>query len=184
MTFVDLLLLVILMAITAYGFFKGTIRLVIAVITFYASIVLASLYFRFLALFFTARGTSEVIANAISFFLILFLCFLILFASGAYTFRYVRISGRLDYLDRLVGAILGLVMAAMVAVIVAIIFRYTFILNDPAATASFPLTRAFQGSVRRSSILPLLIDIVLPRLYVVLGPFLPDAAQPFFQPGR
>lgn len=184
MTFVDLLFFVLLIAITAAGFFKGTIRLIIAVITFYASIVLASLYFRFLALFFTARGTSDAIANGISFFLILFLCFVILFSAGVYTFRYVRISGRLDYLDRLLGAIVGLVMAAMVAVIVAIVLRYTFIHNDPAATASFPLTRAFQGSVRRSSLLPLLIDYILPRLYVILGPFLPDAARPFFQPGR
>lgn len=184
MTFVDLLLLVLLIAITATGFFKGTIRLIIALITFYASIVLASLYFRFLAVFFTARGTSEAVANGISFFLILFLCFLILVSAGVYTFRYVRISGRLDYLDRLLGAILGLLMAAMVAAIVAIIFRYTFILNDPAATASFPLTRAFQNSVRRSALLPLMIDYILPRLYMVLGPFLPDAAQPFFQPGR
>jgi membrane protein required for colicin V production len=183
-TFVDLLLLVLLIAITAAGFFKGTIRLIIAVITFYASIVLASLYFRFLAVFFTARGTSEIIANAISFFLILFLCFVILFAAGVYTFRYVRVSGRLDYLDRLLGTFLGLVMAAMVAAIVSIVLRYTFIVNDPAATAGFPLTRAFQGSVRRSAILPLLIDHILPRLYVFLDPFLPDAAKPFFQPGR
>jgi hypothetical protein len=64
------------------------------------------------------------------------------------------------------------------------VLRYTFIVNDPAATAGFPLTRAFQGSVRRSAILPLLIDHILPRLYVFLDPFLPDAAKPFFQPGR
>ncbi len=184
MTFVDLLLFVLMIAIMAAGFFKGTIRLVIAVITFCASIVLASLYFRFLAVFFTARGTSGVIADAISFIVILFLCFLILFMATVYTFRYVRVSRRFEYFDRLLGAIVGIVMAAIVAVTVAIVLHYAFIRNDPAATAVVPLTRAFQGSVRRSAIMPLLIEHVLPRLYVVVGPFLPDAAQPLFRPGR
>lgn len=184
MAFVDLILLVLLIAITAVGFFKGTIRLIVAVITFYASIVLSSLYFRFLTVFFTRRGTSAAVADAISFFVILFICFLILFMAGVYTFRYVRFPGQLDYLDRMLGAVFGLVLAAMVAVIVAIVLHYTFIRHNVADSASFPLTRSFQGSVQKSTLMPLLIDQVLPRLYVTLGPLLPDAAQPFFQPNR
>jgi uncharacterized membrane protein required for colicin V production len=184
LTFVDLLLLVLLIAITAAGFFRGTIRLIIALVTFYASIVLSSLYFSFLALFFTRRGTSSAIANAISFFVILLLCFIILFSAGVYTFRYIRIPGRLDYLDRVLGTGLGLLLAAMVTGIVAMIFHYTFVNNDPSASANLPLTAAFQRSVRRSTVIPLLLDHVLPRLYVTVGPLLPDAAQPFFQPRR
>jgi uncharacterized membrane protein required for colicin V production len=183
-SFVDILLLLVIIGITATGFFNGTIHLLIAVVSFYASIVLSSLYFRFLAVFFTRRGTSEVVADSLSFFVILVLCFIILFVSGTYTFRYVRFPGRLDYLDRMLGVIAGLVLASMVAVIIAIVFHFAFIRHNVAATANFPLTRTFQTSVQRSTLVPLLIEHVLPRLYVTVGPLLPDAAQPFFRPGR
>ena len=184
MTFVDLLLIAIVIAITVTGFFQGTIRFLIALVTFYASIVLASLYFRFLAVFFTKRGTSSAIAESTSFFIILVLCFILLFAAGAYTFRYLRLPGRLDYIDRVVGAILGLLLAGMVSVVFAMVLQYAFVRYDAAATASFPLTAAFQGSVRSSTVMRLLLSNVLPRLYLTVAPFLPEAAQPFFQPGQ
>ena len=181
-TFVDLLLVLLFIAVTAMGFFQGTIRIVIALVTFYASVVLSSLYFRFLAVFFTRRGTNPAIADAISFFLILIVCFLILFAAGVYTFRYVRVPGRLDYLDRLLGTLLAVVLAAMVGVIVSMVLQYAFVRFDAAATAGFPLTASFQRSVRSSTVRPLLLDHVLPRLYTSVSPFLPEAAQPFFRP--
>ncbi len=183
MSFIDLLLIVLLIAITAAGFFQGTIRIIIALITFYASIVLASLYFRFLAVFFTNRGTASQIAEAVSFFLILLICFIILFAAGVYTFRYARLSGRLDYLDRIVGTFFGLLLAAMVGVVLAMVLNYAFVINDPAAASSLPITGWFQNSVRSSTMRPILLELMLPRLYASVGPFLPDAAQPFFRPG-
>jgi uncharacterized membrane protein required for colicin V production len=180
-TFVDLLLVLVFVAVTAIGFFQGTIRLLVALVTFYASIVLASLYFRFLAIFFTQRGTSEQVASSISFFLILLLTFALLFTAGLYTFRYVRISGRLDYLDRILGTVLGMVLAAMVAVVLTMILNYTFVRYDMAATASFPLTSSIQRSVRTSTVRPILLQNVLPRMYATVAPFLPEAALPFFQ---
>jgi membrane protein required for colicin V production len=144
--------------------------------------VLASLYFRFLAVFFTRRGTTSQIAESISFFVILLLCFVVLFAAGVYTFRYARMPGRLDYLDRIVGTLLGLLLAALVSVVLAMVLNYAFVRNDPAASASMPLTRGFQASVRSSALSPLLLEFVLPRLYRSVAPFLPDAAQPFFRP--
>lgn len=182
MSFVDVLLMILLIAVIATGFFQGAIRTVIALVTFYASIVLASLYFRFLAIFFVRRGTNERIAESISFFIILLLCFVILFVASAYTFRYIRLPGRLDFLDRVVGTLLGVVLAAMVGVIVAVILSYAFVRYDAAATASFPLTAAFQRSVRSSTLRPLLLNKGLPRLYTAVAPFLPEAAQPFFSP--
>ena len=184
MTFVDLLLLVLIVAIMATGFFQGTIRMIIAIMTFYASIVLSSLYFRFLTVFFTQRGTSGPVADVISLVLILLLCFVVLFVAGLYTFRYVYLPDRLDYVDGVLGMLLGLVLAAMAAVIVAIVLHYSFVRYDAAATARFPLTPAFQRSVRRSTLVPVLLEYLLPRLYSVVGPLLPDAAQPLFQPDR
>ena len=180
--FIDVLLLVLFVAVTAVGFFQGTVRIIIALIAFYASVVLASLYFRFLAVFFQRRGTSPGTADSISFFLILFLCFALLFIAGLYTFRYVRLPGRLDYLDRIVGTILAVLLGTMMCVILVMVLHYSFVRHDAAATASFPLTAAFQRSVRRSSVRPLLLNYVLPNIYATMAPFLPEAAQPFFQP--
>jgi uncharacterized membrane protein required for colicin V production len=183
-SFVDLLLLVLLIAITATGFFQGTIRIIIALVTFYASIVLASLYFSSLAVFFINRGTNEEIAFSISFFIILLICFFILFAAGVYTFRYVRLPGQLDYLDRIIGTLLGLLLAGMVGVIVATVLDYAFVSFNPAATASFPITAAFQRSVRSSVLVPALLESVLPRLHAAVAPFLPEAAlRTFFRQG-
>ncbi len=183
MSFVDLLLAVLFIAIVAIGFFQGTIRTTIALMTFYASTVLASLYFRFLAVFFTRRGTTAAVAESISFFVILLLCFVILFAASIYTFRYVYFSGRFDFFDRVFGTLLGLVLAAMVGVIIVMVLSYAFVRNDAAATATFPLTTSFQRSVRGSTLRPYLLEYVLPRLYRSMAPLVPEAAQPFFQPG-
>ncbi len=46
MNAIDLLFILLLLAGLAIGFFQGTIRLTIAIVSFYVSIVLASLYFQ------------------------------------------------------------------------------------------------------------------------------------------
>lgn len=178
--FVDVLLLLLFVIITGIGFFQGTIKLVISLITFYASIILASLYFKFLSLYFTHRGTSPVIADAVSFFLILALCFIILLAVALYTFRYVRMPGRLEYVDRIVGVVLGVVLGAVLTSIVAMVLQYMFITHS--AGSGYPITRALQSSTRSSTLLQLLIFNILPRLFTLVAPFLPDAATPFFNP--
>ncbi len=90
--------------------------------------------------------------------------------------------GRLDYVDRMLGTLLALVLAAMVGVVVSMILNYAFVSHDVARAASFPLTAAFQKSVRGSTVMPFLLNYVLPRLYASVAPFLPEAAQPFFRP--
>jgi hypothetical protein len=109
------------------------------------------------------------------------LCFTLLFTAGMYTFRYVRLSGRLDYLDKILGTLLGMVLAAMVAVVLTMILNYTFVRYDAAATASFPLTSTFQRSVRGSTVRPILLERVLPRMLAAVAPFLPEAALPLFE---
>ncbi len=181
MSFIDILLMLLVLAITATSFFHGTIRVIVALITFYASIVLASLYFRFLAVYFIGRGTSEAVADSASFFIILVLCFILLFLAGSYTFRYVRLPARIEVLDRIVATLLGLLLGALVAVVMSMVMQYAFVRHDIAATAKFPLTRAFQRSVRGSALRPILLQHGLPRVYTSVSPFLPEAAQPFFR---
>ncbi len=177
----DILLMLLVIVIAAMGFFHGTVRIIIALITLYASIVLASLYFRFLTIFFTGRGTSQAVADAVSFVIILALCFLILFAAGLYTFRYVRAPRRLEYLDRMAGTLLGLLLGAIVAVIMAMVLNYTFVRHDIASNTTVPMTSTVQRSVRGSTVRPLLLEHGLPRVYTAVSPFLPDAAQPLFR---
>lgn len=178
--FIDLVLLAIFIIVVAVGFFQGTIKLLIAIVTFYASIILASLYFKSLSLLFVRRGTSAVVADAISFFLVLFLCFVILLAMALYTFRYVRFPGRLELLDRLLGVVLGVVLGLVVTSIVAMVLHYAFITHNIGSL--YPITRFLANSTRESVTRELLIFNILPRLYVTVAPFLPDVALPFFQP--
>ena len=176
--FVDLLLLSGFIIITALGFFQGTIKLVIALITFYASVILASLYFKFAASYIARRGTSPIIADAISFFLILAICFILLLAAALYTFRYVRFPGKLEFIDRIMGLMFGIVLGVVCMSILGIILRFLFIshsIGDP-----YPITRSLQNSVRTSTVLPLLIQNIMPQIFRLVGPFIPDAALPFF----
>lgn len=178
--FVDLLLLLIFIVIAGLGFFQGTIKLIIALVTFYASIVLSSLYFKFLSIYMVRRGTSSVVADAISFFLILAVSFALLLALSLYTFRYVRFPGKLEFVDRILGVVFGVMLGVVLTSIVAMVFQFLFITNS--AGNAYPISRALQNSVRSSTLLPLLIGNILPRLFTAVSPFLPDAAVPFFNP--
>lgn len=179
---VDLFLLVVFIIVTGVGFFQGTIKLAIAILTFYASIILASLYFKFLSLYMLRRGTSSVVADAVSFFLILTICFIILLAAALYTFRYVRLPGRLEFVDRIIGVVLGVALAVVVTSILSMVLHFLFITNN--AGNPYPITRALQSSTRASTLRPLLIFNILPQLFTLISPFLPDAALPFFNPRR
>lgn len=178
--FIDLLLLCIFLVVAGVGFFQGTIKLLIAIITFYASTVLASLYFKFLALAMVQRGTSSIVADAISFFLILAICFAILLAAALYTFRYVKLPGQLDFVDRVFGLTLGLVLGVLASSVVAMVLQFLFISHS--AGNPYPLTRWLQSSTQGSQMLPLLMGNILPRLFTAVSPFLPEAALQFFNP--
>ncbi|GAC1647702.1 MAG: CvpA family protein [Herpetosiphon sp.] len=184
MTATDILLVFVFFITVGIGFFQGTIKLAISLITFYASVVLASLYFQFLAVLFTRRGTVTVVANGISFFLILFAAFVLLLLAGVYTFRYLRLPGRLDLLDRVLGTLLAVVLGLLVTGILAMVLNYIFVVNDPSATADLPVTTMLENSVRASGIRAILVRNLLPTLYASVAPLLPDAAQSLFNPSQ
>lgn len=179
---VDIVLIIVFCVTIGLGFFKGTVKLTVSLLAFYASVVLASLYFQFMATFFTRRNTTPTVANAISFFLILFGCFVLLLVAGLYTFRYLRMPGRLDYLDRILGTMLGVGLGILATGILAMLLHYTFVLNTPARNSGFPLASVLESSVRGSSLRELLIRNILPTVYRLVAPFLPDAALTFFNP--
>ncbi|MBV9789124.1 MAG: hypothetical protein JOZ51_13160 [Chloroflexi bacterium] len=62
--------------------------------------------------------------------------------------------------------------------IVGMVLRFLFVshsIGDP-----YPLTRSLQSSTRTSNILPLLIENIMPQIFRIIGPFIPEAALPFF----
>jgi uncharacterized membrane protein required for colicin V production len=180
--FIDILLLSLFVVITGVGFFQGTIKLTIALITFYASVILASLYFKFLALYMSRRGTSPIVADAVSFFIILAVCFALLLAMSLYTFRYVRIPGKLEYVDRIFGVVLGVVLGVVSAGVLAMVLQFAFVSHS--AGNEYPISRFVQNSTRSSTLQRVMIVRILPQLYTSVSPFLPDAAVPFFNPSR
>jgi uncharacterized membrane protein required for colicin V production len=174
--FVDILFILLLLGGLALGFFQGTIRLLIAIIAFYVGIVLASLYFTTVGLFFQQRFSSTLrVGQITAFAMILLIAFLLLTIAGLYTFRYAKMPASLDFLDRIIGTLLGLLLGGFFLGMLAVILKLLFFpdIGDPA---SLPIVGAFQSSVRGSFLIDFFSNRILPLIFVTLQPILPKNA--------
>jgi uncharacterized membrane protein required for colicin V production len=182
MNFVDIVFILLLLGALALGFFQGTIRLLIAIVAFYVAIVLASLYFTSVGLVFQQRFHSTLrVGQITAFAVIMLVAFLLLAIAGLYTFRYAKMPASLDFIDRILGTLLGLFLGAFFLGMLAIILRLLFYpeIGDPA---SLPVVGAFQRSVRGSFLIDFFSNRLLPLIFVMLRPILPrDAVEIFFQ---
>lgn len=98
---VDILLLLFVVIGLFYGFFQGMLKVGIAIIVFYLTIVLSSLYFRPLATLMGKNSkTPFQVLEMLAFVSLLILLFFILLGVASYTFRYLKIGGQLQYIDR------------------------------------------------------------------------------------
>jgi uncharacterized membrane protein required for colicin V production len=180
MSGVDIFFLLLVIIMLFVGFFKGMLKIGIAIGALYAAVVIAALYFRFLARNFGAE-TPVQFAQMFSFFLIFMISFLILYFAGSYSFKYVQFRGRIQYLDKFIGAFLGLVFGAMFASIFAMIFRYMFISQSNPTLLQYPMMSGLADSTKRSVLLNIFLNGILPLIYAPLSPILPDAADAIFQ---
>jgi uncharacterized membrane protein required for colicin V production len=182
MNAIDLLFILLVLAGLAVGFFQGTIKLVIAIVSFYVSIVLASLYFQYVGRFFRQRfGTTLEIGQIVAFAVILLIAFLLLTLAGLYTFRYAKMPPSLDFIDRIVGTLLGLVMGALLLGIFASLLESLFVFRSPAGILTFPFMRAFQGAVRSSFLVSFFANNILPLIYASVQPVLPPETDLIFR---
>jgi len=182
MNAVDILFIILLLGGLALGFFQGTIRLLIAIVSFYVGIILASLYFTTVGLFFQRRFSSTLIVGQImAFAIILLVAFILLTIAGFYTFRYAKMPASLDFIDRIIGTMLGLLLGVLFLGLLAIVLKDLFVYQDVAGSITFPIMRAFQGSVRSSLLAPLFSDRILPLIYVTVEPVLPRDASIIFR---
>jgi len=179
---IDLLFILLFLSGLALGFFQGTLKLLIAIISFYVGIVLASLYFQVLGNFFRVRfNTSAEVGQVTAFATVLLVSFLLLTIAGLYTFRYARVPASLDFLDKILGTLLGMLLAALIMGMLAILLKDLFVFRSPATEASLPIVIAFQNGVRTSTLVSFFGNNVLPLIYGFLRPILPAEAELIFR---
>lgn len=181
MNFIDILFILLLLAFLALGFFQGTIKLLVAIISFYISIILASLYFQYVGGFLRQRlHTSPAMAQIVGFALILFLIFILLMLAGFYTFRYAKLPASLDFIDRIIGTLLGLVMGGLMLGMLALILDILLIQGNPASEITFPIMNTIQSAARTSIMIDYFKIQVLPMILNLVRPFLPAEAFRMF----
>jgi membrane protein required for colicin V production len=181
MSLIDILFLLGVLGGLALGFFQGTIRLAIAIISFYISIILASLYFQSLGRFFRERfGTTFDVAQIVAFGIILLVAFLLITTASLYTFRYAKMPASLDFVDKIIGTLLGLVLGALFLGMLAIILEQLFVFRDTARDITFPIVRAFQDGVRGSVLVQFFANNILPLIYATVKPVLPRETEIIF----
>jgi uncharacterized membrane protein required for colicin V production len=179
---IDLLFLLILLGGLALGFFQGTIKLLVTIIAFYVSIVLASLYFQAVGNFFRVRfESSQEVGQITAFATVLLLSFLLLTLAGLYTFRYLKVPPSLDFIDKIIGTLLGLMLGALFMGLLAILLKDLFVFRSPATDAGLPVIVAFQNGVRNSTLVSFFGDRLFPLLYNTIRPILPAEADYIFR---
>jgi len=182
MNVIDILFILLLLAGLALGFFQGTIRLIVAIAAFYIGIVLASLYFTTVGLFFQRRFNSTLaVSQIMAFALILLVAFLLLTIAGLYTFRYAKMPASLDFIDRIIGTMLGLLLGCLFLGMLAIVFKDLFIYQDVAGSISFPIMRSFQSGVRSSFLVSFFANQILPLIFATVQPVLPRDSEIIFR---
>jgi membrane protein required for colicin V production len=181
MNLTDGLFLLLVLAFLALGFFQGTIKLLVAILSFYISLILAGFYFQILGRFFQQRlGTTFDVAQIVAFTIILLIAFLALTIAGLYTFRYAKIPPMLDFIDRVLGTLLGLVMGGLVIGMLAKILILLLIDRDPASALTYPIMQSIQNGVRTSTLIPFFNYNVLPLILSLVKPLLPQSASIIF----
>ena len=179
---IDVLFLIILLGGLALGFFQGTIKLLVTIISFYVSIVLASLYFQAVGNFFRKSfSSSQEVGQITAFATVLLISFLLLTMAGLYTFRYLKVPASLDFIDKIAGTLLGLLLGALFMGLLAILLKDLFVYRSPASEAALPIVISFQSSVRSSTLAPFFGERLFPLLYRTVRPFLPSEADFIFR---
>ena len=176
----DIFLLLLLIVCIAIGFFQGMIKLVIAIIAFYLGLVLGTLYYPSMADFMVRRlHTARYVGEYVGFALVLFVSFVLLLIAGVYTFRYAALPGRLQYVDRIIGTILGVLLGGFIIGIFAMVL-YNMMVVRNGQNLGFPLAKALGNSTSRSFLVAYFRGSVLPWAFSVLSPVLPSGAQLIF----
>ncbi len=181
MNLIDILFILLFFGMLAVGFFQGMIRLLVMIISLYLAVVLGSLYYAPMGEFFVrSLGTQRFVAQYVSFFLVMVLSFILLTVAGLYTFRYAKMPGGLEYLDRIIGTLLGMLLGVLLIGIFGGLLYNLMILRG-GREIELPLFAALGDAVARSTLIRYFSNVLLPMAYSVLDPILPDGANLLFR---
>lgn len=181
MNFLDFLFILLFFGMLAAGFFQGLVRLLVLVIAFYLSLVLASLYYPALGEFFVRTfDTQRFVGQYVAFTMVLLVGFLLLSVAGLYTFRYFRVPGGLEYVDRILGTVLGLLFGGLIIGILATLLYNLMVLRG-GREIDLPLFRIFGNAVASSVMVNYFSTQILPLAYTFLDPILPDGVNLLFR---
>jgi membrane protein required for colicin V production len=180
MNIIDLFFLLLFIGVLVTGFFQGMVRLLVLILSFYLGLVLASLYYPSLGEFFVRTfDTQRFVGQYMAFALVLFFAFLLLALAGLYTFRYLRMPGSLELVDRIVGSVLGMIFGAVLIGIFASLLWNLMIVRG-GRNIDFPLMAALGRGIADSFLLRYFSQEVLPLVYGWLDPILPNGANLLF----
>lgn len=180
MNFIDLVFILLFFGMLAAGFFQGMIKLLVMIVAIYLAVVLASLYYAPLGEFFVRSfDTQRYVGQYIAFFLVLTVAFILLTVAGLYTFRYAKLPGGLQYLDRIVGAVLGMFMGVILIGIFGSLLWNLLIMRG-GRNIELPLFGALGTSVANSTLLRYFSTVLLPSAYNRIDPILPEGADLLF----
>jgi membrane protein required for colicin V production len=179
--FIDIVFILLFIISLAVGFFQGMIRLTVLLIALYLSLVLASLYYTAMGEWLVRNfGAQRYVGQYLGFAITFFFGFLLLAAAGVYTFRYARLPGGLEYIDRVGGVVLGMFLGAFfIGTFAALLFN--LMIARGGSTIDFPLMRILGSAVAGSTMLRYFSTSLLPLVYSILGPVLPAGARLIFE---
>jgi uncharacterized membrane protein required for colicin V production len=180
MNIIDVLFILLFVGSLAIGFFHGMIRLAVLICAMYLSLVLASLYYTAVGEWLVRTfGSQRFVGQYVGFTLVFFFGFLLLAAAGLYTFRYARLPGGLQYVDHVVGVVLGMLLGVFFIGTFAALL-YNLMIVRGGSSIDFPFMRSLGGAVANSFLLRYFAGDLLTLTYSILDPVLPEGARLIF----
>ena len=169
MNFIDVLFILIFFWILGAGFFYGMLRLVVLIVSLYLALILASLFYQSVGLFFMRNFHADsFVARYVAFFLVLQISFIFLSIAGIYTFREWKLPGGLQYLDHIVGTLLGMLLGAFVVGIGGSLLWNLMIVHG-GQNIDLPIFRSVGSLVYTSTILRYFATSILHLTYSYLS---------------
>lgn len=180
MNIIDIFFILLFFGTLAAGFFQGMIRLLVVIVALYLAVVLASLYYQPLGEFFVRNLNSErFVGQYVAFALVLFVTLVLLTIAGIYTFRYARLPGGIQYVDKIIGTVLGMLLGALLIGIFAALLWNLMIVRG-GRNIDLPFMGSLGRSVIGSALVRYFADTILPLVYNFLDPVLPEGADLLF----
>ena len=176
----DLLVLLLLVGALIVGFFAGLIRVLVLTVTFYLSVVLASLYYAAAGeILVRELNMQRFVAQYVAFALVLVAAQILLAISGLYTFRYTQIPAQYELFDRAAGTLLGILWILTVIGLISQLLWNLFVLRG-AAQLENPALQGLGTMTADSRLVQIFATAMMQDFYSQLAPLLPDSARTLF----